>query len=356
MDKFQKKLQFKPDVAHKVYNLISQIDEYKGQWKAKITLSPQTLGRLKKSVIVTSTGASTRIEGSQLTDKEIDRLLNGLKIKKFKTRDEQEVVGYAELLKNIFDSHGSIKLNESSIRHFHSELLKYSEKDQRHRGNYKFGNNRVEAKDASGKVIGILFDPTPPHLVAKEMNELVEWTNLALNLKEMHPLIVIGNFIFEFLSIHPFQDGNGRISRILTNLLLLKAGYGYMPYISHEKLIEYNKNGYYLALNKSQKGWKCGKEDIQFWLMFFLNVLLEQSRMAISLLNNESIDELLSEKQLMVWNYVQENKIVTPRQVREALKLHVQTTFQILNKLLKMNRVRRLGEGSGVRYLIHPLV
>lgn len=341
---------FTPAATNRIYQLISQTEELKGQWKAGIRLSPQVLGRLKKSVIVTSAGASTRIEGAILSDKEVEKLLKGLRIQKLKTRDEQEVAGYAELLTNVFDSFGSLKLSEGSIRHFHSELLKYSEKDARHRGNYKFGSNRVEAKDSSGKVIGILFDPTPPHLVGKEMTELVEWTVLELEKKEIHPLIVIGNFVFEFLSIHPFQDGNGRASRILTNFLLLKSGYEYMPYVSHEKLIEDNKENYYLALNKSQKSWKTKQENVAPWLIFFLEILLEQTKRAINLLTSESIEHLLSEKQLEIWNYIQKNEIVTPRELQKNLGMAVPTVSQVLNKLLNMEKIERMGEGRAVRY------
>lgn len=350
MKRFNKRLAFRQDITHKIYGLIIQIEELKGQWKAGVNLSPQILSNLKKSVIVTSAGASTRIEGAKLSDEEVEKLLKGLKIQKLKTRDEQEVAGYAELLTNVFDSHGNIKLNEGTIKHFHNELLKYSEKDQRHRGNYKFGSNRVEAKDADGNIVGILFNPTPPHLVAKEMNELVQWTILELGKKEIHPLIIIGNFIFEFLSIHPFQDGNGRASRILTNLLLLKNGYEYMPYISHEKLVEDNKNNYYLSLNKSQKSWKTNHEDINQWLIFFLTILLEQTKRAINLLSSKSIEHLLSEKQLDVWNYIQEHKTVTPRELREQLKMPAPTVLQVLNKLLSMKKIERMGEGRGVRY------
>lgn len=350
MEKFNKRLAFTPDITHKIYGLISQIEELKGQWKAGVNLSPQILGRLKKSVIITSAGASTRIEGAKLSDEKVEKLLKGLKIQKLKTRDEQEVAGYAELLTNIFDSFRIIKLSEGTIKHFHNELLKYSEKDQRHKGNYKLGSNRVEAKDADGNIIGVLFDPTPPHLVGKEMNELVEWTISELDKKEIHQLIIIGNFIFEFLSIHPFQDGNGRESRILTNLLLLKNGYEYMPYISHEKLVEDNKNDYYLALNKSQKSWKTKKEDISKWLIFFLTILLEQTKRAINLLSSEAIEYLLSEKQLKVWNYIQKNKMVTPRELQTKLKMPTPTILQVLNKLLVMKKIKRLGEGRGVRY------
>jgi len=174
MSKFIERLAFDPTTTHKIYGLISQIDELKGQWKMGANFSPQVSGLLKRSVIVTSSGASTRIEGARLTDEEVEKLLKGLKIKKLVTRDEQEVAGYAELLTNVFDSYKTLALSESTIKHFHSELLKYSEKDIRHRGEYKFGSNRVEAKDASGNLVGVLFDPTPPHLVKKEMNELLE--------------------------------------------------------------------------------------------------------------------------------------------------------------------------------------
>ncbi|KKR07892.1 MAG: Filamentation induced by cAMP protein Fic [Parcubacteria group bacterium GW2011_GWC2_39_14] len=350
MSKFSKRLSFSPKITHRIYGLISQIDELKGQWKMGTNLSPQTLGMLKRSVIVTSSGASTRIEGARLTDEQVAKLLKGLKIKKLITRDEQEVAGYAELLTNVFDSYNKLVLSESTVKHFHSELLKYSEKDTRHRGEYKLGSNRVEAKDEGGNLIGVLFDPTPPHLVGKEMNELLEAAQDLLDRKEIHPLIIIGNFIFEFLSIHPFQDGNGRTSRVLTNLLLLKNGYEYVPYVSHEKLIEDNKNEYYIALNKSQKTWKTNKEDISPWLLFFLSILLKQTHIAIGLLSKESIENLLSEKQLAVWHYMSGHEISTPKELRGKLKIAGPTVVQILNKLLEMKKIERIGRGRATRY------
>jgi len=350
MTKFNKKFSFAPEITHKIYNLIAQIDELKGQWKMGANLSPQVLGMLKKTVIITSSGASTRIEGARLTDEQVEKLLKGLKIQKLVTRDEQEVAGYAELLTNVFDSHKKLNLSENTIKHFHSELLKYSGKDVRHRGNYKFGSNRVEAKDEKGNVVGILFDPTPPHLVGKEMSELLDNTKSFFEAKEIHPLIIIANFIFEFLSIHPFQDGNGRTSRVLTNLLLLKNGYEYMPYVSHEKLIEDNKNEYYITLNKTQRTWKTTKEDISPWLLFFLTILLRQTQSAIELLSKETIENLLSEKQLAVWNYFGQHKIVTPKELRASLNIAVATITQILNKLLELKKIERIGKGRATRY------
>jgi len=345
MEKFQKRLEFRPEITNKIYGLIAQIEEMKGQWRAGVKLSPQVLNRLKKSVIVTSTGSSTRIEGARLSDEQVEKLLRGIRVQKLKTRDSQEVAGYAELLTNVFNSYGSIKLNESTIKHFHNQLLKYSEKDLRHKGSYKFGSNRVEAKDADGNIVGILFDPTPPHLIGKEMEGLVDWTTEELHKKEIHPLLIIGNFVLEFLAIHPFQDGNGRTSRILTNLLLLRSGYEYIPYVSHEKLIEDNKDDYYISLNKSQKS-----GDISPWLIFFLTILLEQTKRAIDLLSTESSEYLLSEKQLAVWTYLQKKKTVTSGELQEKLKMPAPTVLQALNKLLKIGKIERLGEGRGVRY------
>ena len=336
--------------AQKIQKLLTEIDELKGKWIAGIKLSPQILNRLKQSVIITSTGASTRIEGTKLTDEEIEKLFKGLKIKKFITRDEQEVAGYKELLENIFDSWKKIKFNESAIKHFHKELLKYSEKDKKHLGNYKFGSNKVEAIDVSGKMVGIIFEPTPPHLTSKEMSELIEWTQNALQNNLIHPLLIIGNFVLEFLAIHPFQDGNGRTSRVLTNFLMLQSGYEYMPYVSHEKFIETNKSDYYLTLRKSQGDWKKRKSNITPWIIFFLTILLEQAKMAIQINENERIEIFLSEKQLKVWQYFQEHEYVTSKNIRDNLNIKEATVLQILNKLLDMKKIERLGMGRGIRY------
>lgn len=336
--------------TQKIQRLLTEIDELKGRWIAGVKLSPQILNKLKKSVVITSAGASTRIEGAELSDEEIEKLFKGLKIKKFTTRDEQEVAGYKELLENIFNSWEKIKFNENSIKHFHQELLKYSEKDKKHLGNYKFGSNRVEAIDASGKVIGIVFEPTPPHLTPKEMSELIEWTQNAFKENLIHPLLIIGNFVLEFLAIHPFQDGNGRSSRVLTNFLMLQSGYEYMPYVSHEKFIEDNKVDYYLALKKSQGDWKKRKSDIVHWMIFFLTILLEQAKMAIKINESERIEPFLSEKQLKVWQYFGEHEYVTSKDIRENLGIKEATALQILNKLLEMKKIERLGMGRGVRY------
>ncbi|MEK7651029.1 MAG: Fic family protein [Patescibacteria group bacterium] len=333
-----------------IWSKITRIEELKGQWIAGAQLSPQVLGRLKRSVLITSTGASTRIEGAKLSDEDVERLMRGIDIQKFTNRDKQEVKGYYELLENVFNSWKSLKFNESTIKHFHKELLKHVEKDELHRGEYKKIENKVEMINAAGESIGVLFDTTPAYLTPKEMQELVEWTGRTLAEKKHHPLLIVGNFLVEFLQVHPFQDGNGRLSRVLTNLLLLKEGYLYMPYVSHEKLVEDNKPEYYLALRQSQKTFKTDHETIISWLDFFLTIFLKQSEMAIDLLSKENIERLLTQKQLAVWNYLQKVDSATPREISEQTKVAYPTVRQAIDKLMRLKKIERIGQGRSTSY------
>lgn len=338
------------NLSPEIWVKITRIEELKGQWIAGVKLSPQVLGRLKKSVLVTSTGASTRIEGARLSDEDVEKLMRGVSIQKFKERDKQEVKGYYELLRNVFDSWKSIKFSENTVKHFHKELLRYVEKDKRHRGEYKRSENKVEMIDAEGKSIGVLFDTTPAYLTPKEMLELIEKTQKAFKEAKFHPLLIIGNFLVEFLNIHPFSDGNGRLSRVLTNLLLLQAGYLYMPYISHEKIIEDNKPDYYMALRKSQKTFKTGRPVITPWLKFFLSIILKQSEMAIELLSKENIEKLLSIKQLFIWQYLRSVKEASAGKIAQKTKISRPTVNQALNKLLQFKKIERAGLGRSTRY------
>src|SRR3989338_1596141 len=347
MNHFNKRI---ANIPQNLWKIINQIDELKGQWVGGAKMNPQVLGRLKRSVLVTSTCASTRIEGAQLSDEDIEKMMRGLSMQKFKDRDIEEVKGYYELLENVFNAWDKIPFSESSIQHLHRELLKYTEKDKLHRGEYKKIENKVEMINKAGQSIGILFDTTPAYLTPKEMLELTEWTQEALSIKEIHPLLIIGNFLVEFLNIHPFQDGNGRLSRILTNLLMLEYGYPYVPYISHEKLIEDNKADYYLALRRSQKTINKEKEDIVPWLEFFLQILLLQAKQAVDLLSKENIELLLSPKQLIVWKYLENISEASPGEISKATKISRSTVSQALDVLMRLKKVKRIGQGRTTRY------
>lgn len=346
-DNFSKRIE---NIPVSIVSKIAKIDELKGRWISGAHLSPQVLGRLKRSVLITSTGASTRIEGARLSDADIEKLMRGINIQKFTNRDKQEVRGYYELLENVFNSWKKLNFNESLVKHFHGELLKYAEKDQGHRSEYKKEENKVHMIDEAGQSIGILFDTSPAYLTPGQMRDLTEWTQKTLTENKYHPLLAIGNFLVEFLKIHPFSDGNGRLSRVLTNLLLLHAGYLYMPYISHEKLVEDNKPDYYISLRRSQKTIGTKEESITAWLNFFLNIFLKQSQMAVELLSKENIEKILSEKQLIIWQYIESTKETSTGDIVKNTNIGRPTVKQAMEVLLKLKKIERIGLGRSSRY------
>lgn len=347
------RLNFDFKTSQKILKLIAEIDSLNSRWQTQAHLSPQMIDRLIQSVLITSTGSSTRIEGSRMDDKQVKDLYKKLNIKKFKTRDEQEVAGYLEVLKIVFENWESMDFGESLIKQLHTLLLKYSSKDERHKGNYKFQPNRVEARDKDNNLVQVIFNPTEPFLTPKEMQELCDWVINEFEKDELHPLLIIANFLFEYLAIHPFADGNGRSSRILTNFLMLKTGYEFTPYISHEKIIESNKIEYYKALNLTQQSWKSEKEDISSWVLFFLEVVLKQANNAIELLDQDKRTEIyLSDKQRAVWEALQNGDALSRSEIHKITGVPSTTVRQALLKLIEMDQIETLGEGRATKYRV----
>ncbi len=346
-NRYNKRIKLSQDILAK----IAKIDQFNGFWQGSLRLSPQILGRLKSWVIITSTGASTRIEGSKMTDEEIARFLRGLKAKRPKSRDEQEVAGYADLIGRIFDNWKTISLSENWILQFHSILLHFSDKDQAHKGKYKDSPNTVAMQNEQGEQV-VLFDPTPPYLVKPEMQTVIEWANQQFETGEVHPLLVIANFIFELLAIHPFKDGNGRISRALTHLLLLRAGYSYVPYVSLDEIIERTKAEYYLALRATQKHHKTPHEDITAWATYFLTALIEQAERARRLMASDQPEKFLSEKQMEVYQLFDTEKAMGVADVAARLKgkMPRDTIKQALSRLVKLKLLERMGQARSTRY------
>ena len=351
-NRLSKRLAFSPERTEAIYAIISEIDAVKNAFQLTDKPVPQTIARLTQTMIITSTGASNRIEGNQLSNKEVEALFRNRGIRKFKTRDEQEVAGYLEMLELVLESYDHMPLTKALILQLHRDMLQYSDKDERQRGTYKFAPNRVEAKDQSGEIVGVIFDPTPPHLTPKEMQELTGWHKWADEEDFKHPLIRIGNFVFEYLAIHPFQDGNGRTSRLLTNLLLLQQGYVFAALVSHENLIEERKADYYLALNKAQSSWKKKTEDIYPWLIYFLEIVKSQATSALALMQEERIENLLSEKQLALWQWTQARNEpeFSRKDAIEALGFPARTVEATIKKLVMLKRLERIGEGRATRY------
>jgi Fic family protein len=331
--------------------LLAEIDGIRGEFKSGLRMTPQAITNLRKSTLITSAGASTRIEGGRLSDKDVEKVMRGLAVSKFADRDSQEVQGYLETLQNVFDSYQTLPLRESMITSLHNQLLKYSTKDNTHRGIYKKKENAVGVIGPDGKVAQIMFETTPAYLTEKEMRELIDWTNDALEKKRFHQLLIIANFIVEFLKIHPFEDGNGRLSRVLTNILLLRSGYQFVQYVSHEQIIERRKDEYYIALRKSQETFKTDHGTIAPWLNFFLSVVKEQATKALSYLEEEKIEDNLSPKQYEVWKYASSVNETSPSDVVRATNISLGTVRQALNSLVKLGKIKRVGHGRGTRYI-----
>lgn len=345
------KLILGPDLV----KLIAEIDEFKGKWEALKTLSPDRLNALRKVATIESIGSSTRIEGAKLTDAEVEDLLSqALSIKSFKTRDEQEVAGYAEAMDLVFEAFADMRLTENHVRQLHQTLLRHSTKDERHRGSYKTLPNNVVAFDADGREIGIVFETTTPFDTPREMEALVAWTRKAIEEEVMHPLLIAAVFIVTFLAIHPFQDGNGRLSRVLTTLLLLRAGYAYVPYASLERVIEENKDLYYKALRRTQTTLKGDAPDWEPWVGFFLRCLKKQKDALGARLERERIaqgnEADLPELSLQVLKALRARERLTIAQLASITGANRNTLKVRLRELVTAGRVRQHGKARATWY------
>lgn len=331
--------------------LLTEIDEFKGAWRALGSLAPERLKALRRVATIESIGSSTRIEGSRLTDREVERLLANLEIKKFESRDEQEVAGYAEVMETVFAAWQEIPINENHIKQFHRDLLRYSEKDDRHRGEYKKMSNSVAAFDEEGKQIGIVFETATPFDTPRLMAELVAWLGEARDLRRLHPLLIVAVFVVVFLEIHPFQDGNGRLSRVLTTLLLLQSGYAYVPYSSLESIIENSKEGYYLALRQTQGSIRTDKPNWQPWLMFFMRAMQQQMRrLAIKVEREKIVIADLPELAVKILDYTRDQGRVTMRDIVRATGANSNTLKEHFRNLVEKKLLVRHGAGRSTWY------
>jgi len=340
-------IQITPDIL----SLIAEIDEFKGAWRALGTLAPERLNALRHVATIESIGSSTRIEGSRLTDREVERLLSDLRITRLESRDEQEVAGYAEVMDTIIHAWADIPVTENHIKQLHRDLLKHSAKDERHRGAYKTLRNDVGAFDADGTMIGVVFETATPFDTPRKMEALVVWLAEAREVGRLHPLLIVAVFVVVFLAIHPFQDGNGRLSRALTTLLLLQAGYAYVPYSSLESVIEQNKEGYYMALRQTQGTIEGESPDWQPWLMFFLRALQQQKRRLEDKVERERRAQTeLPDLAIRILDYARDHGRVTTRDMVREHGASPNTTKATFASLVAKGLLVRHGAGRSTWY------
>ncbi|MCK6418278.1 MAG: Fic family protein [Alphaproteobacteria bacterium] len=340
-------------ITPEILKLIADIDEFKGRWTVIETMAPERLASLRRVATIESIGSSTRIEGSKLSDAEVEKLLSNLQTKSFASRDEQEVAGYADAMDMIFEVPPAITLTENHIKQLHGVLLKYSTKDQDHRGEYKKVTNHVEAFGPDGKSLGVVFETATPFETPLWMKEIVDWYNASVQEETHHPLILIGIFIVVFLAIHPFRDGNGRLSRVLTTLLLLRAGYAYVPYSSMEGVIEANKDSYYLALRRTQGTIRTDNQNWEPWLTFLLKSMVKQKdNLAAKVKQEQSLRSALPALSRQILEMAKTRGEITIKEIEEATGANRNTIKAHMKKLVGQQYLVQIGKGRGARYMI----
>ncbi len=345
---WQKALKISP----KILKLIAEIDEFKGSWQALGQLAPDRLLSLKKVATIESVASSTRIEGVKLSDSEVKALLSGLNINSLKNRDEEEVAGYADVMNLIFESFEELSPSENIIKQLHKELLKYSSKDIRHRGEYKKLDNHVEAFDESGKSLGVIFQTTTPLETPYEMESLVDWLSNSSVKPEVHSLVTIAVFTVSFLAIHPFQDGNGRLSRALTSLLLQRSGYNYTSYSSLERVIEENKDLYYLKLREAQTEEQDSSEGLESWITFFLECLKKQKDSLKNKVEKEKILKSMPKLSEQILILLKEHDKLSVGDIVKLTGANRNTVKSHVFSLVESGEINKAGKGKGTYYFI----
>lgn len=345
------KLVFESTVYQQIMKQLSIVDSFKGTWSTVELKDSKHLKELRKIATIESIGSSTRIEGATLTDQEVEKLLYSVKINRLTSRDEQEVVGYYETLQVVLDNYKEIELTERYIHQLHGMLLRHSNKDQSHKGKYKTLSNQVAATNPDGTQRTI-FKTTDPSLTSKEMENLLLWVKERREEDDMHPILITAAFVYEFLSIHPYQDGNGRLSRLLTTLHLLQQGYEFVQYVSFEHIIEQRKEDYYRALMEGQKNRYEDTEKIDRWVLFFLDCLVTLiKRLKAKYEVYSKLKKDLNERQKMVLDFINKHKTVRMGKIEEAFMGYSRNTLKKdVAYLVDEGLVLKTGKRKGTRY------
>lgn len=338
---------FTINIDWKLIKIISHIDRFDASWSAIERKEGQSLKELKSIATVRSVGASTRIEGSKMSDEEVDVLLQEIDITKLQERDAQEVVGYFETLDIIAESNNDIEITENSIKNLHNILMKHSQKDQWHKGNYKQHSNAVEANFPDGTK-QIVFQTTEAGFATEDaMRNLFDWYNQDTT---THTLVKCALFTYEFLSIHPFQDGNGRLSRLISSLLLLKNGYKWIQYVSFEHEIESRKPEYYRVLRSCQS--QRPNENVSEWTDFFFDALKNIQQQLMEKLEIKGIETELSPREKAIITFIGTRPGSKSGEIATRLNIPNPTLKKILSELVSKNLIEKYGVGPGTNYSI----
>ena len=328
-----------------IINLISKIHEYKGKQSFLLERTKDTLNTLLKVARIQSTSSSNKIEGIYTTDKRINEIVNQ-KLKP-KNRNEEEIAGYRDVLSLIHENYEFIDINQNTILQLHRDLYKYT--GYSYSGKFKNSQNYIEETNDNGEK-NIRFTPLSPVETPIAIEELCKNYNELVNSENCDLLVLIPIFILDFVSIHPFNDGNGRMSRLLTLLLLYKANYLVGKYISIEKIIEDTKDSYYDALKKSSVDWHYNQNDYSYFVEYYLGIILNAYKEFDSRINIIENKKITSYDRII--NIFKENIIPIDKAfiISKCPNLSETTIERILNRLLKEDKIIKISGGRYTKY------
>ena len=342
------------DLSPAFASFLTEIDQFRSEWRGTSGIAPERLHSLRRLATIESVGSSTRIEGAKLSDSEVEKLLENLQTESFRSRDEAEVAGYARVMEMVQSAWEDLRMSEPILLQLHRDLLQFSLKDERHRGTWKTLPNNVAAFDADGRELGIVFATASPFETPLLMEELIQWYVGEERSASIHPLLRIAVFHVVFLAIHPFQDGNGRLARVLTNLQLLRSGYGFASFASLESVIEHRKEAYYLALRRSQGSFAGEAVDWESWVSFFLRAMLiqiERLRDRLrTLMNQSALPEELSPLAGRILHLLSRQETLTVAEVVSVLGASRNTIKDKFTELVDKGHVTLHGKGRGAHY------
>ena len=348
MRKYDLRLEATTLLTPNIVNLISLIHEYKGKQTLYIESKKDILTTLLNIAKIQSTEYSNKIEGIQATDERIKKLINEKVMPK--NRNEEEIAGYRDVLELIHENYENISITPNIILQLHKNLYKYSAISNG--GKYKNNDNIIEEQDEYGNK-KIRFKPVSAFETPSNLQLLCDSYNNEIQKGEIDPLLLIPIFILDFLSIHPFNDGNGRMSRLLTLLLLYKNGYIVGKYISIEKIVEKTKESYYDTLKKSSIDWHENQNDYSYFVEYYLGIFLRAYK------DFANRVEYITNKKLSVKDRV---KIIIEKNIGKITKKEITeicpdisegSIERALNELLKENAILKISGGKNTSYVIN---
>jgi len=346
------RLNFDFDTTQAVIRKIGAIDGFNSRWEATVQKESVYLKDLRRIALLKNTWAATKMTGGNLNEAEVEWVIKSAKKNRLESREEQIAAGYYETLNIVLNQYKTLQTTEQNILTLHDQLLQFDEQERLQKGQYKTEANPLYAIYPDGTKRE-LFKTADPKQVNNDLKTAIAWLKQVLEQKTIHPLLAIGAFQYEFLCIHPFQSGNGRLSRLLTILLSLQNGYTFMYSAAFEQAIENKRLDYFKALRNSQKHRGTEKEIIGEWMLFFLETLESLTMQLDEKYRKwQTPGNYLSERQKKGKEYIGKHQPVKAGDLQKALpEILLSNLRKDLQYLVNAKEIEKIGTLKSTIYI-----